>query len=58
MDQDTYFSSDSDYDEFANEIPFVDDVLQSFQFEPVFIAAEIQAGTSAIVFDRLLRHTT
>ena len=40
---DTDFSSDSDYDEFSNEITFVSDILQTFQFEPVFTAAEIQA---------------
>ena len=34
IDSETDFSSDSDYDEFANEI------LQLFQFEPVFAAAE------------------
>ena len=33
------FSSDSDH-EFANEIPFVSNVLQ---FKPVFTAAEIEA---------------
>ena len=27
----TDFSSDSDYDELANEIPFVGDILQQFQ---------------------------
>ena len=30
-------------DEFANEIPFVDDILQPFQFEPIFTAIEIEA---------------
>ena len=40
MDSETDFSSDSDYD---NEIVFVDDILQPFQFEPIFTAAEIQA---------------
>ena len=35
--------SDSDYNEFANEIQFVCNNLQPFQFEPVFTAAEIQA---------------
>ena len=34
----------NDYDEFANEIPFVDDILQPFQLEPVFTAAEIQTS--------------
>ena len=52
MDSETDFSGDSDYDEFANEIPFVSDILQPFQFELVFTAAELQAnkdlsGTSA-----------
>ena len=62
MSSETDFFCDNDYDEFINEIQFVDDILQPFQFEPVFTAAEIQskndlAGTSA-VFDRLLRHRT
>ena len=43
MDSKTDFSLDSDYDEFPNEILFVGDILQLFQFEPVFTAAEIQA---------------
>ena len=56
MDSETDFSSDSDYNEFANEIQFVGDILQPFQFEPIFTAAEIQAKnnlatTSVIVFD-------
>ena len=42
MDSETYFSSDSDCDELANEILFVGDILQPFQFEPVFTAAEIK----------------
>ena len=42
MDSDTDFSSDSDYEEFANELLFVGDILQVFQFEPVSTAAEIQ----------------
>ena len=41
MDSDIDFSSDSDYDEFANIISFVDDILQPFQFEPIFTAAKI-----------------
>ena len=62
-DSETNFSSDSDCDEFANEIQFVGDILQPFQFELVFTAAELQAKkdiacTSVIVFDRLLRHTS
>ena len=61
MHSETDFSSDSDYNEFANEMPTVGDILQLFQFEPVFIAAEIQAkkdlsGTSATVFYFLLHH--
>ena len=44
MDSETDFSSDSDYDEFAEEIPFVGNILQPFQNEPVFTAAEIQAN--------------
>ena len=43
MDPETVFSSDCDYDEFANEIPFVGDILQPFQLEPIFTVAEIQA---------------
>ena len=42
MDSETDFSSNSDYDELANEILFVGDIVQPFQFEPVFTAAEIQ----------------
>ena len=34
----------TDFDVFANEIPFVGDVLQSFQFESVFTAAEITSN--------------
>ena len=60
MKSKTDFSSDSDY-QLANEIPFVGDILQPFQFEPIFTAAEIQAkmdvvGTIATVFDWLLIH--
>ena len=54
MDSETDFSSDSDYDEFANEILFVGDILQPFQFKSIFTAAETQpikdlakAGTKA-----------
>ena len=43
MDSKTDFSTDSDYNEFRNEISFVGDILQLVQFEPVFTAAEIQA---------------
>ena len=46
MDLETDFSSDSDDDEFAAEIPFVDNILQPFQFEPDVTAAKIQAKTS------------
>ena len=38
MDLETNYSNDSDYDDFANEIPFVGDIMQPFQFEPVFSA--------------------
>ena len=41
MDSETDFSSDSDYDEFSNKIPFVGDILQTFHFEPIFTPAEI-----------------
>ena len=63
MDSETAFSSDSDYDEFANEILSEGNILQLCQFKPIFTAAEILAkkdlvGTSAIVFDRLLHHRT
>ena len=37
------FSSNSNYDEFANELPFAGHILQLFQFEPVVTSAEIQA---------------
>ena len=43
MDSEREISSGSDYDEFANEIPFVGESLQPFRCEPVFTAAEIQA---------------
>ena len=33
MDSETDFSSTNDYDECANEIPFVGDILQPFQFD-------------------------
>ena len=66
MESETDFSSDSDYEEFANEILIVVDILQPFQFEPFFTAAEIQdlkkdlVGTSVIglLFDRLPRPRT
>ena len=35
MDWETDASWDGDYDEFANEIPFVGDIQQPFQFEPL-----------------------
>ena len=38
MDSKTDLSSENDYDEFANEIPFIDGSLQPFQFEPTFTA--------------------
>ena len=41
MDSETDFFSDSDCDEFANETPFVRNILQPFQFKPIFTAAEI-----------------
>ena len=58
MDSD--FFSDSYYDEFANEILFVGDILQLFRFELIFITAEIQAAKKSLVpaFDQLLRHRT
>ena len=40
-DSETDFSSDSDYDEMANEIPFLSNILHPFQFEPVLTAAEL-----------------
>ena len=43
MDLETDFFSYSYYDEFAREIPFVGNILQPFQYEPIFITAEIQA---------------
>ena len=36
-------SSDSDYDQFANEIPLVGNILQTFEYQPLFTAAETQA---------------
>ena len=36
-------TKNSDYDEYANQILFVGNIMQPFQFEPVFTAAEIQA---------------
>ena len=39
IDSETAVSNDSDYDEFANEILFVGDILQVFQFEAVFTSA-------------------
>ena len=45
MDSGTDFFNDSDYVGFANEIPFVDDILHPFLFELVFTVAEIQAKT-------------
>ena len=44
MDSETDFSSDSDYDEFINELLFMGTILQPFQFEPVFTATEIQTS--------------
>ena len=45
MDSETDFSRDGGYDEFANEIPFVGNILQPFQFESIFTDTEIQAKT-------------
>ena len=39
----TDLSSDSNYDMFADEIPFMGNIMQLFQFESIFTAAEIQA---------------
>ena len=43
MDSETDFFSDCDYNEFANEILFVGDILHLFQSESVFTAAEIKS---------------
>ena len=43
MDLKTNFVSASDYDKFVTEITFVGNILQLFQFELIFTAAEIQA---------------
>ena len=43
MDWERDFSSNSDYNKFANETLLVGNILQVFQFEPIFTAAEIQA---------------
>ena len=58
MDSETYFSSDSDYDEFANKIQFVGDILQSFQFEPVFTDTRqnVLAGTNVTELDAQPAH--
>ena len=42
MDSETDFSTDSGYNEFANEILFVGDFLQLFQLGHIFTIAEIQ----------------
>ena len=48
MNSETDVSGYSNYDEFVNAISFVGNILQPFQFEPLFTADEIQAsGTSA-----------
>ena len=49
MDSDPDFSIDSDCDEFANEILFVDNILQLFLFKLVFTAAEIQGKKDQLV---------
>ena len=49
MDSETVFVSDSDYDEFANEILFVGDIFHPFKFEPVSSAAEMQVKTISLV---------
>ena len=48
IDWETDFSTDSVYDESANEILFVGNILQPFQFETIFTAAEIQAKKDLI----------
>ena len=60
MDSETEFSSDTDYDEFANEILSVGDILQPFQFEPSlkYKLKKTLAGTSASGSVRLLRQIT
>ena len=48
MNSETDVSGYSNYDEFVNAISFVGNILQPFQFEPLFTADEIQAsGTRA-----------
>ena len=42
MDSERDFSSESDYDVFGNEKLFVGNIMQPFQFEPIFTAAEIK----------------
>ena len=49
IDLETDFASHSDYDDFANEIQFVGDILQPIHFEPIFTAAEIQAKKTWLV---------
>ena len=41
MDSEMAFSSCSDYDEFANEIQFVGNIVQLFEFAPIFTTTEI-----------------
>ena len=53
MDSETDFPSDSNCDEVANEIPFVGNILQLFQFEPFFTTAELYCK-----IDQLLHHRT
>ena len=53
QDSETDFSSDSDYDQFANEIPFVSNILQPFQFEAVFPAGVIQAKKLGVAEQRV-----
>ena len=61
MDSETDFPSDSNYNEFANEIPYLGDMLQLFQVECVFsqlLKHKLNdlAGTGASGGDWLLHH--
>ena len=46
MDLETGFCSESDYNEFANEILFVGDILQQIPFKQVMTAVEIRTKKS------------
>ena len=53
MDSETNISSDSNYNEFANEVPFVGNILQPFESEAIFTAAEIWTKKRPIVLHHI-----